>query len=131
VNPWLYVQSTGELYRPDGSWCATCYSGRGDGLNKPEFQNVKDEGPIPVGLYGIGNVDSEKGDLTIHLVPHPENDMQGRSGFLMHGDNHLMNHTGSEGCIVAPRLARIEVANYSNTGTLKVIARPAPQPVSI
>ena len=120
---WLYVQSTGGLYRPDGSFCAQCYSGREEGLNNPAMQQVKDVGPLPVGIYGIGTVDEEKGPLTIHLTPDPANTMFGRSGFLIHGDNHLANHTASEGCIVAPNGARYEISSAG--GTIRVMAKPA------
>lgn len=123
--PWLYVQSTGKLYRPDGSHCADCYSGHGSGINNPAMQTVENVGPIPVGLYVIGEVDDHKGPLTIHLVPDPLNDMHGRHRFLLHGDNHFMNHTASEGCIVAPPAARAEVASVG--GTLRVISKPIPE----
>lgn len=122
---WLYVQKTGALYRTDGSFCAQCYSGHGDGINNPKLQAVKNVGPIPANLYEIGRVDEAKGPLTIHLVPVSGSDMLGRDylSFLIHGDNHLMNHTGSEGCIVAPPAARAEVA--SSGGFLRVICQPA------
>ena len=125
MNSWLYVQSTGQLFRPDGSFCADGYSGRGADLDNPVAENVKNEGPIPVGIYALGTVDQEKGPFTIHLKPDPGNQMFGRSGFLVHGDNKEVNHTASEGCVIMPRLARIEMARG---GTLKVIDRPAPQP---
>lgn len=121
--PYLYVQSTGTLYRPNGSHLADCYSGNGAGLNNPDMQTVKNVGPIPVGLYALGKVDTEKGPNTIHLNPDPFNDMHGRAGFLVHGDNKAANHTASEGCIIAPPSARSEMV--ASGGALKVIARPA------
>lgn len=123
IQPWLYVQSTGELFRPDGSFCAAGYSGRGDGLNNPIFQTSVNEGPIPQGLYDLGKVDEEKGPFTIRLSPHSGNTMYGRSGFLVHGDNKEVNHSASEGCIVMCLLARIELANG---GSIRVIDKPAP-----
>jgi len=125
LSTWLYVQKTGILYRPDGSRCSQCYSGRGDGMNNPAMQNVKNEGPIPCGLYTFGEVNDEKGPLTIRLVPHEYNQMFGRSGFLMHGDNHLTNHTASEGCIIADNATRALVAAAKGQ-TLRVIDRPSP-----
>ena len=121
---WLYVQSTGELFRPDGSFCASGYSGRGEGLNNPAMQHVHNTGPIPCGLYDMGDVDEEKGPLTIHLIPRPGTEMHGRSGFLVHGDNQHANHTASEGCIIMPKLSRIELT--SKPGTIRVIDKPAP-----
>ncbi len=68
----------------------------------------------------------EKGPFTIHLSPDQSNAMFGRGGFLVHGDNAEVNHTASEGCIIMPRLARIELARG---GMLKVIERPEPKPI--
>lgn len=122
LSTWLYIQSTGQLYRPDGSFCADGYSGRGSGLNNPAMQDVHNIGPIPSGLYTLGEVSEEKGPYTIRLIPNENNAMHGRDGFLVHGDNHEANHTASEGCIIMPRLARIEL---SRGGTIKVIDRSA------
>ena len=126
MDPWLYVQSTGKLYRPDGSLAGSGYSGVGTGLNNPAMQDVKNVGPIPVGLYSLGEVSNEKGPLTIRLNPSSSNEMHGRDGFLVHGDNHLMNHTASEGCIIMPNATRQELS-ASMEKILKVIAQPAPQ----
>jgi len=124
-SQFLYVQSTGAIYRPDGSWLADGYSGRAQGLDNPEMEAVISTGPIPTGIYTLGDVNDEKGPYTIRLIPASANDMHGRSGFLIHGDNKEVNHTASEGCIIMPRLARIEL---SSGGTLRVIERPAPAP---
>lgn len=126
LNPFLYVISTGDLYRPDGSYCATGYSGNGNGINNPSMQDASNVGPIPVGLYDLGKVDEEKGPFTIHLSPNISNEMFGRSGFLVHGDNKELNHSASEGCIILERLARIELSSGGGNGKLRVIARPVP-----
>lgn len=117
---WLYVQSTGNLYRPDGSYCATGYSGHLAGRNNPDMQNVANVGPLPIGFYRLGEVTSDKGPLTIRLNPDPLNEMHGRSGFLVHGDT--MAHDASHGCIVVERRARIELARG---GVIRVVDRPA------
>lgn len=122
---WVYVQLTGRLYRPDGTWAGTGYSGKGAGLNNPAMDSVRDVGPLPVGFYEFGEVNTEKGPLTIRLNPAPTNEMHSRAGFLVHGDNHLMNHTASEGCIIMPNPQRQEIAEAKGQ-TLKVIDRPAP-----
>lgn len=121
--PWLYVQSTGELFRPDGSLCGTGYSGHGDGRNNHLMQAVKNVGPLPVGTYIMGDVSTEKGPLTIRLTPAEFTDTLGRSGFLIHGDT--VNHDASHGCIVIGHQCRQELCQSSDE-QIKVIARPAP-----
>lgn len=44
------------------------------------------------------------------LEPFQSNDMMGRSGFFIHGDNRYGNRTASHGCIILPRKARDEIA---------------------
>ncbi len=116
---WLYVQSTGMLYRPDGSFCAQGYSGHADGRNNPAMQNVSNVGPLPVGFYRLGEVSTEKGPLTIRLNPDRLNEMHGRSGFLVHGNNVIDD--ASHGCIIMPNHARQEL---SHGGVIHVIAHP-------
>ncbi len=117
---WLYVQSTGNLYRPDGSFCAQGYSGHGPGRNAPEMQDVSNVGPLPVGFYRLGEVSNEKGPLTIRLNPDSLNVMHGRGGFLVHGNNKVDD--ASHGCIIMPNAARQEL---SHGGVIHVIDRPA------
>lgn len=122
--PWLYVQSTGRLYRPDGSWCGTGYSGHGEGINNPAMQEVRNVGPIPCGLYTIGHAMDHPllGPFAIPLIPNPFNQMFGRSHFYCHGDN--AEHNASLGCIIQQRPCREELARGSK---LKVIAEPVNQ----
>jgi hypothetical protein len=122
---WLYVQTTGEMFRPDGSLSGTGYSGHGPGTNKPVFQHIRNEGPIPAGLYTIGTpIDHPMlGPVAIPLSPDPSNQMFGRSHFWIHGDNKT--HDASLGCIIQQRSVREEIAGSAGS-TLKVIARPAP-----
>lgn len=125
--PWIYVQSSGQLLRPDGSLCATGYAGHGEGRNNPTMQNVRDVGPIPCGLYRIGiPVEHHPmlGVLAIPLIPAGSNDMFGRSHFWMHGDNH--DHDASLGCIIQPNAARLEVAAAEGRW-LKVISAALPE----
>jgi hypothetical protein len=125
--PWLYVQSTGNLYRPDGSLCGQGYSGHGDGRDNPLLQEVRDVGPIPVGMYVLGEVSTEKGPLTIRLTPEEFTDTLGRSGFLIHGDN--INHDASLGCIVIGHECRHELTASADE-EIKVIARPVAEVVT-
>jgi hypothetical protein len=48
------------------------------------------------------------------LDPDPGNQMFGRDGFLIHGDNMAMNHTASEGCIILGRPIREQIADSAD-----------------
>ena len=88
------------------------------GYQSPEFQGLKDKGPLPEGDYDVrqsryqemGLMDALKGELgagkfpgglgswgakRISLVPRNTNEMYGRSGFTIHGGSIA----GSRGCI--------------------------------
>lgn len=109
--PWAYSQTSGSMTF-NGAGVATGYSGNGAGLNNPALQNDPDVGPIPQGNYTIGaaHADPEKGPVVMALTPDPANQMFGRDGFLIHGDNPEMNHTASKGCIILARPFRQQIA---------------------
>jgi hypothetical protein len=117
---WTYSQGTGKLFDPAGVHVATGYSGKGKGKNNCEMQHVKNVGPIPRGLYTIGQAyNSQKvGPFALPLTPDPSNEMFGRSAFLVHGDNKT--GTASEGCIILGRMTR-DMLNYSVDRVLKVV----------
>jgi hypothetical protein len=54
---------------------ATGYSGKGEGLDNPDLQDVPDEGPIPEGTYTIGSASTHpgKGPVVMELEPDPSN----------------------------------------------------------
>jgi hypothetical protein len=113
---WIYSQSTGRLYAPDGTHAATGYAGGNEGknpegVNNHSLQDQKSVGPLPVGFYTIGDVvqQSQLGPYAIHLVPDASNTMYGRGGFFMHGDTPQLNNSASEGCIIMPRAVRNDV----------------------
>ena len=86
----------------------TAYSGNGEGLNNPDMEAAEGVGPIPRGQWHVVEwVDNyeNKGSCVARLAPVGF-DPHGRSGFLCHGDNPELNHTASDGCIVAPHDAR-------------------------
>lgn len=118
---WIYVQKTGEILR-DSSHVGYGYSGRLDGKNNPAFQGVRETGPIPVGMYVIGQWvnTATHGPFVLPLMPDPENEMFGRSDFLIHGDSILNPGTASKGCIIASRMVR-EAISQSNDTLLQVI----------
>jgi lipoprotein-anchoring transpeptidase ErfK/SrfK len=112
----LYSQSTGVLcYAPSGEnprILARGYSGHPPYVNDAAAQARKAAGPIPRGRYRVGHpFDHVRlGRVVFYLDPHPANEMFGRSGFFIHGDNRYGNRTASHGCIVVNRAARDEVA---------------------
>lgn len=109
---WTYSQETGQLSQ-DGLIAAVGYSGAGEGKNNPAMQEVHNVGPIPRGFYDIGEPCDTKthGPYVLHLHPAAENEMCGRSSFLIHGDSVLHPGTASEGCIIMPRTVRERIWN--------------------
>lgn len=98
------------------------YSGKGVGKNNGRFEQIKDTGPIPKGIYVIGvpqNTD-DHGPYVMKLTPKPENKMFGREGFLIHGDSLKKPGEASEGCIVLSSELR-KVIGGSGYKVLQVI----------
>ena len=118
---WTYRQSTGELAL-DGKIVGVGYAGKGIGKNQPSMQSVPDCGPIPQGTYTIGAaVDTaDHGPFAMRLYPDPSNEMFGRSGFWLHGDSVVHPGDASEGCIIMPLAARVNV-HESGDRRLRVI----------
>lgn len=104
---WTYEQATGRLLQ-DGERIAIGYSGAGEGKNNADMQDVHNVGPIPRGKYSIGEPcdTMTHGPYVLRLTPDADNDMCGRSGFLIHGDSVVHPGTASEGCIIVGRLIR-------------------------
>ena len=102
-----YHQSTGQLTGSNGTPRLAGYAGFGSGLNNPDKQDQHDIGPLPRGRYKMTALinSPHTGLATIVLDPDPANQMFGRSGFRIHGDNAAANHTASNGCIIAGHTA--------------------------
>lgn len=102
-----YNIKTGQLWHDDKE-LGVGYSGHGKGLNNPDMQSEKGVGPIPVGLWRIGSWINHPhlGVLVAALKPIRLTSTYGRDGFFIHGDNRLMNNTGSDGCIVLSNALR-------------------------
>ena len=77
-----------------------CCSGQsGSCRNNPSCQCQVSVGPLPQGVYTLGNMMTFKGmPYSYELYPSASNSMCGRSGFLIHGGSCSGNP--SEGCIV-------------------------------
>jgi len=56
----------------------------------------------------------------MRLTPDPANEMYGRGGFLIHGDNGRGNQSSSEGCIILNRNIRNQIGN-SGDDVLRVV----------
>jgi len=119
---WIYRQSSGMLLLND-TVVSRGYSGHGEGKNDPSDQALHNIGPIPVGHYAVGSpfTDPHKGTLVMRLTPHSENEMFGRSGFLIHGDSSLEPGEASEGCVILAHDIRALIAS-STDRTLEVQA---------
>jgi hypothetical protein len=115
---WVYVQIDGALWHGDPEPVCFGYSGaEPNGKNKPNMESVVDVGPIPCGYYTITGPpydDPKHGQFVLKLIPNPTNQMFGRSGFLMHGDNKNTPGTASLGCIIFPRNVRERIWNSSD-----------------
>lgn len=109
---WTYQITSGTLLNQNSIVVGHGYSGHGDGLNNPASCNVKDVGPLPQGSYTIGPPadNPHVGLFAMALTPDPSNEMFGRSGFFIHGDNPQMNHTASDGCIILANAIRRDIA---------------------
>lgn len=103
---WTYSQGTGILsYK--GKLEGKGYSGNTQGLNNPKLEMVHNLGPIPKGVWEIGQWfdDRHLGPCVAALRPTSQ-DVYGRGGFFIHGDNAKMDHSASDGCIILPRFLR-------------------------
>ena len=118
---WIYKQQSGDLYH-NSSYEGAGYSGHSEGVNDPDMQSVTCIGPIPEGQWIIGPAQTRPplGPIVFALSPCTGTDTFGRSSFFIHGDNSLMNDTGSEGCIVMGRAIRQAIADSGDT-SLQVI----------
>lgn len=118
---WTYDSKTGTISQ-DGINRAIGYSGHGDGLNNPDLESVKSVGPIPRGKWRIVRWDDTHGDKgpVVGVLEPVGHDAHGRTGFLIHGDNALANHSASHGCIIASRPLR-EWWRLSKDNDLEVV----------
>lgn len=107
---WIYEQVTGKLYQ-DGQYVVTGYSGFESGKNNPAMEDDENVGPIPQGLYLImGPCNTvAHGPYVLPLVPDDDNEMYGRTGFLIHGDGIHDPGFASHGCIVLPHDVRVKI----------------------
>ena len=107
----IYSQTTG-LMTLNSKPLAEGWAGKGDSKNNPKAQEIHDEGPLPRGLYEIGEWGlHDVGPMSARLT-QVSGDTFGRDGFYIHGPAQDPAHYGQEskGCIVIPRPKRLLVA---------------------
>ncbi len=117
----IYSQSTGHWWDDRGELLSTGYSGFDHGKNEPKQQAIRNLGPIPRGLWVIGQpYDSNSvGKFALPLTPSGHNAF-GRTSFLIHGDSIKAPGTASHGCIILALGIR-ELIHTQNDRILKVI----------
>lgn len=103
----IYSQSSGRMWQGTED-LGVAYAGHPPHRNDPASQEIVDFGPIPRGVYGISKsiMDAKLGPVTMALTPLASNQMFGRSGFYIHGDNAEHPGLSSDGCIVADLTTR-------------------------
>lgn len=119
---WTFVLPSGRLYGPDGEYVATGYSGRDEHKNNVNSEAIVGLGPIPRGLYVIGDPEEDHpklGPFVMALTPDGHKAF-GRSEFFIHGDSIKHPGTASHGCIILPRGAR-EAIHASGASRINVI----------
>jgi hypothetical protein len=109
---WQFHSDTGQLFDPSNIYQTTGYAGGNEGRNpegrnNPAMEAVPNVGPLPRGIYAMGEPveHSHLGPFAIPLTPDPANEMFGRSGFYCHGDTTPPGNA-SEGCIIMPLAIR-------------------------
>ena len=118
---WIYRQNTGCLWNDAGDMVGIGYSGGGEGKNDPTKQSVRSVGPIPRGLWVIGEAYNSKriGPVAIPLYEHLHNALE-RTYFRIHGDSISNPGNASLGCMIFPRRVR-EAIIVSKDRLLKVV----------
>jgi hypothetical protein len=99
------------------------WSGHGPAMNDPSREREIGIGPLPGGIYIVGEVrdSTTLGPFVMNLDPAPGTEMYGRALMRVHGDTVAdENHVASDGCIVAPRPAR-EWINAQHDRRIRVI----------
>lgn len=114
----IYAQATGRLWLRDEAKqdkvaaMGRGYSGSPPYVNQTAAEALVARGPIPRGSYRlIGPINHVRlGTLVFFLDPAKGNNMHGRSGFFIHGDNEFGNQTASHGCVILSRAIREKLA---------------------
>lgn len=114
--PWVYKVSSHGFYLNGTYQFDGTYSGRPGFKNDSANECVKDKGPLPRGTYTIGApfYHHKTRAWTMRLTPFAENQMCGRDGFMIHGDNSSGLGDASDGCIILNLPYRKKIAASSD-----------------
>jgi hypothetical protein len=119
---WTFNSSNGCLSYAGGLIFTDGWSGHDVGRNNPTFEGARNLGPIPRGMWTIGDsIDSEKlGCCVMPLTPAEGTETFGRGGFFIHGASSQHTEESSHGCIILPRSIRMGI-NLSEDKELQVV----------
>lgn len=110
-----YDQRTGWLLFERGPLAGTKltgYAGAPGSVNNPAHQHIRSKGPLPQGRYLVLETQHPRfKSPCFRLAPEDGNEMFGRSGFYIHGDNRAGNRSASSGCIVIGPSGRLLIRN--------------------
>lgn len=118
VHTFRYGAGNGAFFNArSGKTYNDAYSGFGKAYsNRICESNVKDLGPIPLGLWKVTGVTQSKGPRTLVLEPLPFTNTydRERNTFRVHGDNKKGDRSASEGCIIVGPECRedIHIGDY-------------------
>ena len=113
---WTYNQQNGQLSH-NGKLVAVGYSGFEANKNNPAAESIRNEGPIPRGLWEIGDMIESTvshGPFVLPLIPCEGTDTFGRSGFLIHGESVHAPGSASFGCVIQPRWVRVQMGHSAD-----------------
>lgn len=107
---WKYSQSSGQLWRPDGTSAGFGFAGQPPGINDPAYQFTHGKGPLPAGLWDMTQwieKDQYLGLCVIVLKERQETVLTNRDpgSFRIHGARNINTRglkaflESSEGCI--------------------------------
>lgn len=116
----FYKIKQGELRLNDTLLAKGLYSGQPPYVNDPFATHLKELGPVPVGVYFIGEPrdTADHGPLFIPLIPVTRTtkaafEIYDRSAFGVHGERKVgPSGLASKGCIIAPHPVRLEIEKY-------------------
>lgn len=111
---WVWSISKGEMYAPSGLRLGKGHSGWGDAANDPKMVKERGIGPIPPGMWKIGEAypHPKLGPVCMNLEPAIGTETFGRSLFRIHGDNCTPEaHDASHGCIILSPACRRALAS--------------------
>lgn len=104
----------------DNSFETSVSAGHLDASNNPYVQSFKDNGPLPSGTWYITSI-KNKDTVVLRLTPGPDVVLNGRDGFLIHGQAYNKTEAeSSNGCIIMEKQYREKLMkSFLKNGTIK------------